>query len=117
MQSLIGVLSVIPAATAPVGILKLCIWTRWANGVGKFKQTARLLSPNNKTVVAEVAVDFELQNVDTQATNVNFFAGIQFPEFGLYHVEISLGDKVAIRYPLLVVQVQQQKQPAIPSAN
>lgn len=108
MQSLIGVLNVIPAATAPVGLLKLGIWTRWVNGLGKFKQTARILAPNKKTVVMESAVEFELKSLEGQATNVNFFAGVQFPEFGVYQVEITVGGKVAIRYPLTVVQVQQQ---------
>jgi hypothetical protein len=109
MQSLVGVLSVIPAANAPIGVLKLCVWSRWTNGLGKFKQTARILAPDGKTVVVEAAVDFELQNANAQATNVHFFAGVQFKEFGLYHVELSLDGKVAIRYPVAIVKVNQNK--------
>ncbi len=109
MQSLIGVLSVIPAAQVPVGVLKLCIWSRWANGEGKYKQTARIIAPDGKTVVGEAAVDFELKGGNAHATNVNFFAGIQFKEFGLYAVEIALDGVVASRYPLLLAQVKQNQ--------
>ena len=114
MQSLIGVLTVIPAAAVPVGVLKLCVWTRWCNGQGKFKQSARIVAPDGKTAITEAAVDFELQNTNTQATNVHFFAGVQFKEFGLHQVEVSLDGKLAARYPLLIAKVN-QKQP-LPAA-
>lgn len=106
MQSLIGILTVIPAEAVPAGVLKLCIWTRWSNGDGKYKQTARIVAPDGKTTVAEAAVEFELKGASSHATNVHFFAGLQFKEFGLYHVEVSLDGKLATRYPLALVQVK-----------
>jgi len=115
MQSLVGVLNIIPAANVPVGLLKLAIWTRWVGGVGKFKQNARILAPD-ATVLGEAAVEFELQDVIGQATNVNFFAGMQFKDFGTYTVEISLNDKEAIHFPFHVLQVQQQAAPVPASA-
>lgn len=108
MQSLVGVLTAIPAANAPVGVLKLCIWSRWMNGLGKFRQSARILAPDGKTSVVEAAVQFEMQNVNAQATNVHFFAGVQFKEFGIYHVELSLDDQPVLRYPVAVVKVNPQ---------
>jgi len=117
MLSLIGVLSVIPAAKVPVGVLKLCVWSRWTNGSGRFQQEARILAPDNKTVVAEAKVDFELKNVNSHATNVNFFAGVQFKEFGLHHVEILLGGKQVARYPLVIAQVQQPQPQSAPASN
>lgn len=111
MQSLVGILTVIPAQKAPVGVLKLCIWSRWTSGVGKYNQSARIVAPDGKTVVVEAKVDFELQNVNAQATNVHFFAGVQFKEFGLHHVELFLDGELALRYPVAVVKVNQQ-QPA-----
>lgn len=116
MQSLVGVLNIIPAANVPVGLLKMAIWTRWVGGVGKFKQSARILAPDGSTVLGEAAVDFELQETIGQATNVNFFAGMQFSEFGSYTVEISLNDKVVIHYPFHILQIQQQPAPA-PASN
>jgi len=107
MQSLVGVLNLIPATKVPVGLLKMAVWTRWIGGVGKFKQKARILAPD-KSPLGEAEVDFELQDTVGQATNVNFFAGIQFKEFGTYTVEISLEGKEVIHFPFHVVQVQQQ---------
>ncbi len=115
IQSLIGVLTVVPAANAPVGILKIAIWTRWSNGLGKFQQTARILAPDNVTVIGDATVDFEIKNIASNATNVNFFAGVQFPSFGIYTVEVALDGNVAIRYPLIVAQMQQQ--PQAPAGN
>ena len=112
MQSLVGVLNLIPANNIPVGLLKLAIWTRWVGGFGKFKQSARILAPDGTTVLGESAVEFEMLDVLAQATNVNFFAGIQFNEYGTYTVEISLEDKKVIHYPLHVLQIQQQQAPA-----
>jgi len=112
MQTLVGVLNVIPAANVPVGLLKLAIWTRWVGGVGTFKQNVRILAPDGTTVLGEAAVDFELKDVIGQATNVNFFAGMQFKEFGTYTVEISLDGKEVIHYPFHVLQAQQQQAPA-----
>src|SRR5881392_3321972 len=38
MQTLVGVLSVIPATALPVTCMRLCIWARWCGGAGKFRQ-------------------------------------------------------------------------------
>lgn len=117
MQSLVGVLNIIPAAQIPVGLLKLVIWTRWVGGVGSFKQNARILAPDGQTVIGEAELDFELKDVIGQATNVNFFAGVQFNEFGTYTVELSLNGKVVFHYPFHVLQIQQQPQVGAPAAS
>ena len=106
MQSLVGVLNLIPATKVPVGLLKMAVWTRWIGGVGKFKQKARIAAPDQSTL-AEAEVDFELQDQVGQATNVNFFAGMQFKQFGTYTVEISLEGKQVIHFPFHVVEVKQ----------
>jgi len=116
-QTLVGVLTVIPAAKTPVGVLKLCVWTRWMNGTGKFKQTARIVAPDQKTVVSEAAVDFEMKGANSQATNVNFFAGVQFKEFGMHQVEVSLDGRLVARYPIVVMQAQQRQGAPVPAAK
>lgn len=104
-NTLVGVLNVIPAVQVPVNILKFCIWTRWCNGVGKFRQISRLLGPDEERVVNDTSIDFELRDSETHTTNVNVYAGIQFKEFGAHHVEIHLNDSLMLRYPLGVVRV------------
>jgi hypothetical protein len=108
IQSLIGVLSIIPAVNAPVNLLKLAIWTRWINATGKFTQTSRILAPDGKTVIGESSVEFEMQNAAVPHSNTNMIVGVQLPEFGIYNVEIAIDGNVVITYPLILAQVQQQ---------
>jgi hypothetical protein len=105
MQSLVGVLSVIPARELPVGLLKLCLWSRWCGGSGRFRQTSRILGVDETRIVAESRIDFELREMEGHVTNVNVFTGLQFQQFGIHHVEILLDDELVIRYPLPVVKV------------
>ena len=39
LQTLVGVINLLPTPALPVGLLKLCLWTRWCGG---FRQ----ISPN-----------------------------------------------------------------------
>ncbi len=105
MQTLVGVINAVPAPQIPIGFLKLCLWTRWCNGVGEFKQTAKMLAPDEK-LLGESAVTFRLKEMEAMATNVNLFTNIQFKELGVYHIEIYLDDQLIIRYPLPVIHVQ-----------
>ena len=45
--------------------------------------------------------------MEGHATNVHYFGGVQFQQFGMHHVEIYLGDELRLRFPLPVVQVKQ----------
>ncbi|KAB2643571.1 MAG: hypothetical protein DVB29_05300 [Verrucomicrobia bacterium] len=108
-QTLVGVLGVIPTSTLPIGFFKLCLWTRWCGGVGSFSQRTTIFDPEEKQPIAEATVAFELTNMNAHATNVHFFAGIQFKRFGIYHVEVHLDDELKMRIPLPVVQIQEEK--------
>ncbi len=111
MQTLVGVINGVRTPQLPVGFMKLCMWTRWCNGIGRFKQTAKLLDPAEK-VLGEASLEFELKEMDVMATNVNLFGGVQFAQYGNYHVEILLDDQLIIRFPLPVVRAQLPGQPA-----
>ena len=116
IQSLIGVLSIIPAAQAPVNLLKLAVWTRWINGSGKFTQNVKIVAPDTKTVIGEANVEFDMQTVELPHSNTNIIVGVQLPDFGVYRVEIALDGNQVISYPLIVAQIQQQPQ-AAPAGN
>jgi len=105
MQTLVGVVNVVPARTLPIGLLKLCVWTRWCGGVGKFRQSSRVLGVDEDQVIAESFIDFELKEFEGHVTNVNLFTGVQFQQFGLHHVEMCLDNELILRYPLPVVRV------------
>ena len=108
MHTLVGVLNVVPAPMVPIGVIKLCLWTRWCSGQGEFLQTSRIVAPDDETAVAQSQVRFRLREIETHATNVHFFTGIQFKEFGLHHIEVSLEGDLRLRFPLPVVQVKSQ---------
>jgi hypothetical protein len=105
MQTLVGVVNVIPAPSVPVNALRLCIWSRWCSGSGTFRQKSRIIGVDEQQVIVQAEVEFELKEMEGHATNVHYFAGIQFQQFGLHHVEIFLENELRLRFPLPVVRV------------
>src|ERR1700748_562706 len=100
MQTLVGVINVIPAPALPVNALRLCIWSRWCSGSGKFRQKSRIIGVDEQQVLAQAEVEFELREMEGHATNVHYFGGVR-----LHHVEIFLEDELRLRFPLPVVKV------------
>lgn len=105
-QTLVGVIGAIPVPQLPIGFFKLCLWTRWCGGFGRFHQASRLLDPDDQTV-AEAAIDFELREIEGSATNVHFFGGVQIKKFGVHHVEIDLDGDMCMRFSIPVIQISQ----------
>jgi len=108
MQTLVGVLSVIPAPALPINYIRLCIWTRWCTGAGKFRQKSRIVGVDEQQVIAQAEVEFILKEMEGHATNVHYFGGVQFQQYGLHHVEIFLENELRMRFPLPVIQVKRQ---------
>jgi hypothetical protein len=102
-HTLVGVVNFIGAPTLPIQIIKLCIWTRWASGIGDYTQGTRILGPDEETVLAMATTEFRLGNEDSHTTNVNIFAGLQFTQAGAHHVEILLDDEMKLRFPIRVM--------------
>src|ERR1700738_1963381 len=105
MNTLVGVLNVIAAPSLPINYMRLCIWTRWCSGTGRFKQRSRIVGVDEQNVLAQAEVEFELKEMEGHATNVHYFGGVQFQQFGLHHVEIYLHDELRLRFPLPVVRL------------
>ena len=108
MQTLVGVVNVVPAPQLPITCMRLCIWSRWCSGSGKFKQRSRIVGVDEQQVIAQAEVEFELKEMEGHATNVHYFGGVQFQQFGLHHVEIYLEDELRLRFPLPVVRIQRK---------
>ena len=105
MQTLVGVVNVIPAQSRPVNYLWLCIWSRWCSRSGRFRQKPRIVGADEQQVIAQAEVEFELKEMEGHATVVYYFGGIQFQQFGLHHVEIFLEDELRLHFPLPVVRL------------
>lgn len=110
-QTLVGVIGLVPAPVVPIGIFKLCLWTRWCGGVGEFSQTSLILGCDDEKPLTRSEVKFKLPEMNAHVTNVNVFGGLQFPRHGIYTVEIRLDGEIRLRIPLPVVQVQQPGAP------
>jgi hypothetical protein len=52
MQTLAGVVKMIPAQSHPVNYLRLCIWSRWCSGSGRFRQKSRIVGADEQQVIA-----------------------------------------------------------------
>jgi hypothetical protein len=105
MQTLVGVINVIPAPSLPINCMRLCIWSRWCSGSGKFRQKSRIIGVDEQQVLAQAEVEFELKEMESHATNVHYFGGVQFQQFGLHHVEIFLENELRLRFPLPVIRI------------
>jgi hypothetical protein len=112
-QTLIGVFGVIPALTLPIGFFKLCLWTRWCGGTGHFLEKSLILGCQDDQPIAQSEIKFSLPALESHVTNVHVFGGVQFQQYGIYHVEIHLDSELKMRFPLPVVRVRQPGQQAI----
>jgi Family of unknown function (DUF6941) len=112
-QTLIGVFGVIPAHVLPIGFFKLCLWTRWCGGTGEFVEKSLILGCDDERSIAQSELKFSLPGLDSYVTNVHVLGGVQFQQYGIYHVEIRLDNELKMRFPLPVVRVQQPGAPAV----
>ncbi|MEM9399991.1 MAG: hypothetical protein AAF984_07255 [Verrucomicrobiota bacterium] len=102
-NSLIGVINVIGAPVMPIRILKLCVFTRWCCGLGKYNQKTRILHPKDEEEIASAEASFRLKNESNHATNVNVFGGLEFEHLGDYPIEIYLDGDLKLRFSLKIV--------------
>jgi hypothetical protein len=107
-QTLVGVITVIPAPMLPVAFFKLCLWSRWCGGEGTFTQRSLIISSEDEQILAESRVEFTLNEFEGNATNVHVFGGVKFERYGVHHIEIHLDDELQLRFPMPVIQVGSQ---------
>ena len=107
---LVGVINFIRVPQLPVVAFKLSLFNRWTAGVGHFTETARLIAPDQTTVLRKGEVKFALQDAAMHATNVTVFGQVEFKTPGAYYVEVLVDDVMKLRYPVPVVVVPPQAQ-------
>ena len=108
---IIGVIGLIRVPKVPITALKLCIFNRWAAGVGSFTESVRLIAPDQTTEVRKSEVKFALRDASSHATNVSLFGQVEFKEAGTYYVEVVVDEVLKLRFPLVVaIAPQKNKQ-------
>jgi hypothetical protein len=100
---LIGVVNVIRVPQLPVVAGRICIFNRWAAGIGQFNESVRLIAPDQTTVLSKSELKFELRDPAMSATNVTFFGQVKFEAAGTYYIEVLVDDVMKLRYPVPVV--------------
>jgi hypothetical protein len=100
---LIGVLNFIRVPQLPVMAFKLSLFNRWTAGVGQFTETARLIAPDQTTVLRKGEVKFVLQDATHNASTFTIFSQVEFKTAGVYFVEVLVDDVMKLRYPVPVI--------------
>ena len=112
---IIGVVSALRVPQLPVVAARLCLLNRWTAGIGQFRETARLVAPDQTTILSKSDVKFELKDPSHAATGVTVFTQVKFDVAGTYFIEVLVDEVMKLRYPLVVIytpQPTQQPQPA-----
>jgi hypothetical protein len=111
---LVGVIGFVNVPQLPVVAFKLCVFNRWAAGIGQFTETVRMIAPDQTTVLRESKVKFALQDPTHNATNVTLFGQFKFEVAGAYYIEVLVDDVLKLRFPIpvrIVTPPQQQQAP------
>jgi hypothetical protein len=111
---LIGVVQVIRLPQVPLVAGRICIFNRWAAGIGQFNETVRLVAPDQTTVLNKGEMKFELRDPAMSATNVMFFGQVKFETAGTYYIEVLVDDVMKLRYPVPVIVQPPNQPPAAP---
>jgi hypothetical protein len=112
----LGILSFIRVPQLPVVAFKLSLFNRWTAGVGQFIENARLIGPDQITVLRKSEVKFELKDASMHSTNVTVFSQVEFKVPGIYYIEVLVDDVMKLRYPIPVVVVPPNPNPQQPPA-
>jgi hypothetical protein len=100
---MIGVINLIRVPQLPVTAARLCVFNRWAAGIGQFTETVRVIAPDQTTVLRKAEMKFELRDAAFQSTNVMVFGQLEFKIAGTYFIEVLVDDVMKIRYPVPVM--------------
>jgi hypothetical protein len=102
---LVGIIDVVRVPKLPVTAFKLSVFNRWTAGVGQFKESMRLIAPDQTTVLRKSEFRFAMKDPNITATTVTLFGNVEFATPGAYFVEVIVDDVMKLRYPVLVVAV------------
>jgi hypothetical protein len=108
---LIGVVNYIHIPQLPVNIFKLTLFNRWTAGVGAFTESARLITPDQTTVLRTSAVKFQLKDAAMHATTISVYGQVEIKTAGTYYVEVLVDDVMKLRYPVPVIVTPPKNNP------
>ena len=114
---LVGVVNLIRVPQLPVVAARLCVFNRWAAGIGQFTESVRVIAPDQTTVLRKAEMKFELRDAALHSTNVMVFGQLEFKTAGTYFIEVLVDDVMKIRYPVPVMLAPPPNQNPPPAEN
>jgi len=109
---LVGVVNIVRVPQLPVAAFKLCLFNRWTAGYGEFRETVKLIAPDQTTVLRQGEMKFSLQDVSQNATTVTVWGQVKFEVPGSYFFEIMVEDVMKLRFPLVIAVTPPEPPPA-----
>jgi len=100
---LVGIISVICVPQLPVTIKQFCIYNRWTAGVGRFKDSTRLVTPDGMITLCQGSTEFELPAPSHHATNVHVFPNAELKTAVTYFIEVLVDNMMKLRAQLPVI--------------
>ncbi|MFN3395185.1 MAG: DUF6941 family protein [Thermodesulfovibrionales bacterium] len=106
--SLMGIFENIYATSFPAIHPRLAIMNEWADGLGEFEATLRILSPDRKTILRESITRLKLADARFKHRDISIHLNIEFREPGTYWIENYLDGILVNSIPLNVMLVKEK---------
>lgn len=106
--SLMGIFENIYATSFPAIHPRLAIMNEWADGLGEFEATLRILTPDRKTVLRESVTRLKLVDARFKHRDISIHLNLEFREPGTYWIENYLDGILVNSIPLNVMLVKEK---------
>jgi hypothetical protein len=106
--SLMGIFENVYAGSFPAVHPRLATVNEWAEGLGEFEATLRILSPDRKTVLRETVTKLKLVNARFKHRDISIHLNLEFKEPGTYWIENYLDGILVNSVPINVMLVKEK---------
>jgi hypothetical protein len=106
--SLMGIFENVYAGSFPAVHPRLATVNEWADGLGEFEATLRILSPDRKTVLRETVTKLKLVNARFKHRDISIHLNLEFKEAGTYWIENYLDGILVNSVPINVILVKEK---------
>ena len=106
--SLMGIFENVYANSFPAVHPRLAAVNEWADGLGEFEATLRILSPDRKTVLRETVTKLKLVNAQFKHRDISIHLNLEFKEPGTYWIENYLDGILVNSVPINVILVKEK---------
>ena len=106
--SLMGIFENVYANSFPAVHPRLAAVNEWADGLGEFEATLRILSPDRKTVLRETVTKLKLVNARFKHRDISIHLNLEFKEPGTYWIENYLDGILVNSVPISVILIKEK---------